>query len=491
MKSLDITLVPIICRIVNVSLTTGILPTSEKKAAITPVLKKPGLDPNVLLNYRPISCPTFLSKFIERVVFNRINTYISHFSLQSPFQSAYRKHFSTETALVKFFSDVAVASDSHKLSLVVSLDLSSAFDTVEHSILLDRLYKRFGIRDTALSWLTSFLSDRSFCVSINNSISPVSRAPYGVPQGSVLGPLLYSLFVTPISDVVSYYGLQHFIYADDLTIYFAFDPLNPCNYLENLQNCLDHVFDWFSSNRLKINPDKSVVFLAGSKHALRNVNFFDVFVCDNNLPVSCSVKLLGVTFDRFLSFDDHVSKIRRKCFLHLRNLYRIRKFVNRSNLHALVHCFIFTHLDYCNALFPVCKAGTIDKLQRILHSAARLVRNLPRSYRGISSLLKDLRWLPVKDRVRLKLSCLVHQAVYGSAPYYLQSMLSPAASSRASVGLRSQRGLLLRQPTFRRTLSRAAFCASGPNTWNSLPLHLRNLRHFRTFKRETKKFLLG
>ena len=215
-KALCDCMAPILCRLVNVSLSTGVLPRSEKIAVITPILKKTGLDKEVLSNYRPISGLTFLSKFIERVVCNRIYEYVSFFSLLRPFQSAYRKHFSTETALTRFLSDLLVAFDSKKLSFVVLLDLSSAFDTVDHSILCDRLYKRFGFRDVALSWIQSFLNDRTCRISVKSSLSQIFNLSCGVPQGSVLEPQLFSMYVSPISDIVSSYKLEHLFYADDL-----------------------------------------------------------------------------------------------------------------------------------------------------------------------------------------------------------------------------------------------------------------------------------
>ena len=198
LKSAAPSLAPFLCYLVNTSLSEGFLPRSEKKAIVTPILKKSGLDVNALKNYRPVSCITFLSKLVERIVYNRLYFHIHRFSLLSHFQSAYRKGFSTETALVKIFNDFVVASDSGKLSFVVLLDLSAAFDMVDHVILFNRLAKHFGIRGTALSWLISFLSDRSFCVSVKSCFSYEADIIHGVPQGSVLGPLLFSLFVSPV-----------------------------------------------------------------------------------------------------------------------------------------------------------------------------------------------------------------------------------------------------------------------------------------------------
>ena len=149
---------------------------------------------------------------------------------------------------MKILNDFVVASDSGKLSFVVLLDLSAAFDMVDHVILFNRLAKNFGIRGTALSWLISFLSDRSICVSVKSCFSYEADIIHGVPQGSVLGPLLFSLFVSPVTDIVQSYGLQCHTYADDVAIYFSCYPRDICSFLDTLRSCLNHVYDWFSSN---------------------------------------------------------------------------------------------------------------------------------------------------------------------------------------------------------------------------------------------------
>ena len=149
-----------------------------------------------------------------------------------------------------------------------------------------------------------------------------------MPQGSVLGPLLFSLFVSPVTDIVLSYGLQCHTYADDVAIYFSCYPRDICSFLDTLRSCLNHVYDWFSSNRLKVNPDKTGVFMCGSKHSLSLIDFSHVDILGHTLPILTSVKFLGVTFDSNLTFDVHISNIRRKCFLQVRNLYRVRKYVN-------------------------------------------------------------------------------------------------------------------------------------------------------------------
>ena len=206
---------PIITNLVNLSLSEGIFPSSFKQALVQPLLKKPSLSTDDLNNFRPISNLNFISKILEKVVASRIQSHLSSNSLFSSFQSAYRIFHSTETTLLKIHNDLILAMDRGEVTSLILLDLSAAFDTVDHSILLTRLKNWFGLDGLSLNWFTSYLSSRSQAVSINDSISAFSTLSCGVPQGSVLGPLLFTLYTTPLGSVISKNFLKYHLYADD------------------------------------------------------------------------------------------------------------------------------------------------------------------------------------------------------------------------------------------------------------------------------------
>ena len=217
---------PVITRIVNLSLSSGIFPQEFKSAVVKPLLKKPTLDSTDLKNYRPILNLFFLSKLVEHIIANRLLTHLSSHDLLAKFQSLYRKFHCSETALLYVQNDILVALEADHSTALLLLDLSAAFDTIfDHNILIHRLQNWFGISSTALNFLSSFLSGRYQTVIASNfKLQPV-LLEYGVPQGSVLGLLLYSLYTTILLSVISKYpGIHSHFYADDTQIYLSFSP---------------------------------------------------------------------------------------------------------------------------------------------------------------------------------------------------------------------------------------------------------------------------
>ena len=200
-------IVPAITRITNASLDEGVMPKSLKHAIVRPLLKKPPLDKDTLSSYRPVSNLTQLSKVIEKVVALRIMTHVSGQQMVECFQSAYRKNHSTETALLYVTSAVKIAMDNKQGTILLLVDFSSAFDTINHNILIRRLRLRYGFVGKTLDWLTSYLKERTQRVVIGDRSSSTTTLTTGVPQGSVLGLLLFSLYVQPIGDIIRAHGL--------------------------------------------------------------------------------------------------------------------------------------------------------------------------------------------------------------------------------------------------------------------------------------------
>ena len=197
------------------SLRESMIPKSLKTALIRPLLKKTGLGSDIWKNYRPVSNLTFISKVIEKLISGRLNEHLINNSLFDPLQSAYRDKHSTETALIKVQNDILSELDAGSSAILLMLDLSAAFDKIDHDSLLSRLCNVYGITGNALDWFRSYLTGRIQRVVIEDSVSVDHEPDFGVPQGSVLGPRIYCMYTKPVSDIIQRHGLSHHSYADD------------------------------------------------------------------------------------------------------------------------------------------------------------------------------------------------------------------------------------------------------------------------------------
>ncbi len=263
LKELPVAEEPLL-NIINSSLSLGRIPKPFKLAVIKPLIKKPQLDPSELANYRPISNLPFMSKILEKVVSAQLC------SLCEEFLSGFRPRHNTETALVKITNDLLLASDQGCISLLVLLDLSVAFDTIDHDILVDRLQNYTGIQGQALRWFRSYLSDRYHFVYLNGESSQLSPVEYGVPQGSVLGPLLFSIYMLPLGNIIRKYGISFHCYADDTQLYISTRP-DETSKLSKLTECVKNVKDWMTNNFLLLNSDKTEILLIGPNTSTQNL----------------------------------------------------------------------------------------------------------------------------------------------------------------------------------------------------------------------------
>ena len=486
-------LIPVITTMINLSFETGQFASDWKEALLLPSLKKAGLEV-AFKNFRPISNLPFVSKLSEREAADLLMQHAVDQGLDCKFQSAYKKHHSTETALLKVKNDLLMNMDNQHVTLLVLLDLSSAFDTVSHDILLDRLNTRFGVSGIALQWLQSYLADRSQRVSINGVLSDRFEFRHGVPQGSCLGPLLFSLYTSKWFDITSAHLPEVHCYADDTQLYMSFRPnatFGSDEAISAMMTCIADIRDWMISDKLMLNDSKTEILLVGTRQQLRKVDLDALQIGTSTVPLTSSaVRNLGAWFDPELTMNTHVNKLCSAAYFHLYNLRRIRKYLTQQTCEKLVHAFVTSRIDYCNSLLYGLPAKQLDKIQRVQNTAARIIFRLPK-FCHITPTLFSLHWLPIRYRIDFKICLLTFKAIHGFAPSYLCELITVKESQRNS--RRSSSELLLRMPSriTKKTLGDRAFQVSAPCLWNSLPGELRRKSDLEEFKRHLKAHLFS
>ena len=407
MKTCFECLIPCITRIVNLSLSTATMPTTLKEALVKPSLKKQNLSTEDFSSFRPISNLTFLSKVIERVVANQLENHLVKNDFHEVYQSAYKKFHSVETALLKVQNDILLAIDKQSAVILVLLDLSAAFDTVDHAILLERLSSRYAINGMALQWFQSYLSNRYFRVKVQGHTSLRHPLQCGVPQGSILGPILFLLYTSPLGDIVRKYNINFHLYADDTQLYLTFSPSCPNDLYfvkQQIESCVLEINNWMTYNKLKLNNDKTEILILSNAHRPRppvdSLNFEGY-----SIAAKSSARNIGVLFDEALSLDQHIQSVCKSCFLHIHQLWKIRRYLSHNACVTLVHAFISSKLDFCNSLLYGLPKGSLKKLQHVQNAAARLV-TFSRNQEHITPILYNLHWLPVEQRIIFKILLL-------------------------------------------------------------------------------------
>ena len=298
----------------------------------------------------------FLSKLVERVVARQLTSHINNNKLDNPHQSAYKPGHSTETALLSIKNEVHLSLARGEPTALVLLDLSAAFDTIDHNILLGYLKTWFGLGGTALRWFASYLRNRCQAIKIGSTLSELSNLIYGVPQGSVLGPLLFSLYTTPLSKIIRLHPhIKFHFYADDTQLYIHLSPKNAFSALAKLNACLRDVQEWMSLSKLKLNPEKTEFIVFGSKAQRQKISsHFPVSILGSLLHPVDSVRNLGVWFDADFSFSEHIKRTCKACFLQMRDLRRIRKYLTSEVAVLAANALVSSRLDYVTLYSEVC-----------------------------------------------------------------------------------------------------------------------------------------
>ena len=462
-----------LCLIFNHSINSGVFPDEWKCSKVIPLFKQGERhDPN---NYRPISIIPVVAKVFERIIYDQVKAFIDENKLFFKSQSGFRSLHSTVTALLEATNDWAYNIDCGNVNAVVFLDLKKAFDTVDHEILVSKL-NAYGIRHGANDWFKSYLSDRTQKSLVNGFLSEDRFISCGVPQGTILGPLLFLLYINDLPNCLKHSHPRMF--ADDT--HLTYSAANVHDIDQNLNQDLKSVSEWLAANKLTLNTSKTEFMLIGSRQRIRTFHSFPTLTI-NETPikrVDC-VKSLGLNIDENLSWNKHIDKISKKIASGIGALKRMRPFVPSSTLKYIYSSIIQPHFDYCCVVWDNCSKSSADKLQKLQNRAARILTFS--SYDTNADLLiKKLGWRKLDSQRKIQKVTMVYKSLNGLNPDYLQPLFN-YRNSVINYTLRDTEGKLT-VPMPRTNYLKNSFGYSGAELWNNLPIHVRQAVTLKQFK---------
>ena len=465
--------------IINLSIDTKIVPDEMKFAKVKPLFKKGSrLDSS---NYRPVSILPIVSKILERAVYKQVVDYLDKNDLLFENQSGFRKAYSTDTCLINLTDQIKLDMSKGLYVGMVLIDLQKAFDTVDHEILCKKL-KAMGINST--EWFKSYLGGRNQVVEANDTLSDAGIVNCGVPQGSILGPLLFLCY---INDMPMSLKCKLLLYADDSALLIS--GKEPNKIAEELSKELNSCRNWLIDNKLSLHLGKTEAILFGTRYKLNNVNSFEV-ICNNEIIQNVkSVKYLGLQLDEDLAGESIVNEISKKVNSRLRFLYRYKDYLNKESRKTLCTALIQCHFDYsCSSWFPGINKGLSDKLQVLQNRMVRFILNLNNRHHIGCKELKEAGFLKVTERVKqLKLGH-IFRIKNKTCPSYMNTNFDLLSENENRCSTRSYEFNFFLPGIGPQGMK--TFFYTGIKDWNALPNNIKEIINEDRFKEKIKEHLM-
>ena len=408
-KDLKLTIVPYLTRIINKAYDLHIFPEQLKKAIITPIFKEGNIDE--ISNYRPISVLTIICKIFERSASNQMAKYFLDKQKINPHQHAYQPAHSTTTCLAEILNEIYSLLDKNQYVALAKLDLSKAFDSINHNLLIQKLCN-LGLDKNSLQWISSYLENRLHVTKFQNFTSDEHQAKTGVPQGSILGPLLFICFINDLPSAFEN-TCKMFGYADDTQLVITAPTLDGLKV--KIEESIQAAQRWYDENNMKVNPTKTELIIFKSKRNTNPQIQIEVPQTKKKIIPKPYIKVLGVHIDNCLNFEKHINLLKRRTMNTTRNLHRINYLIPTAKRLILYNALIAVQWNYGDVLYNGCNEKSKKSLQIVQNFAARsMTQN--KKYDSATQSLRQVKLLKLHQRRAIHESVFIHKIMLSKKP---------------------------------------------------------------------------
>ena len=464
---------PLICDFINLSMDKAVYPIDLKKARVTPIFK--GGDATDMGNYRPISNLNTINKIFEKIIYTRLLEHIDENNILTNCQFGFRKNLSTQSALLSLLDKITTSLSSKQVGVALFMDFKKAFDSIDHNILLKKL-QFYGFHGKIYQWIKSYLSARSQYIKVGEAESTYQSIKFGVPQGSILGPLLFLLFINDLpncSDLIFFC-----LFADDSNLFLNAPDFRSLQIL--LKNELPKVSNWILINKLSLNLSKTHYLLF---HRVRQTQALEVTLCNKRIPIERSSKMLGVFIDDKLSWKDHLSHVTKKLSSAIGIINKLKQSLNFEAKKSVYYSLVYPYLQYCNLVWGNAAQTNLRPIHLKQKKVIRIINNAD-YIEPTNNLFKNNKIIKFPDIYKLEAQKFVNQQLQIQNPVIRFSRANDVHNYQT----RGNRNLRPPQPTTE--VERRFIRFSGCQLYNTLPDDIKRIQNKNTLKINLKKLIL-